>query len=451
EAKIYKLQPGFQEVVFGLNNGTVYKHYSGRWGDNHQITDPDFPVNVAVKDMAIYEKGDGDNGDEVIIAFANGKVFHQGGGSSNDAHMFMNRGISANAVEGANLDGIGSDELIVGFQDGKIYKSNGTWGQEIQITDPDFPPNVAVKDIAMYEKGDGDTADELIIAFADGKVLHQGSGNSNDAHMFMNRGISANAVAGANLDGNGTDELIVGFQDGKIYKSNGMWGQETQITDPEFPANVAVTDIAVYERGDLDNAEELIIAFSDGKVFIQGSANSNDAHMIINRGISANGVAGADLDGDGKDEIIVGFQDGKLYVNKTGLWGQNDLVYNGTVPVNSVVEANLDGNSILGKVVEQTVDQKGTGSKVGSFSLLQNYPNPFNPATTIRYLLLQPAFVTLKVYNLKGQEIETLVAGTQEAGEYNVHWNPTNLSSGVYIYQLRVGELIETKKLIFMK
>ena len=87
----------------------------------------------------------------------------------------------------------------------------------------------------------------------------------------------------------------------------------------------------------------------------------------------------------------------------------------------------------------------------GDFSLLQNYPNPFNPTTIIRFSLPKSGYVTLKVYNLLGQEIETLVNGERTAGGYNIEWHPSGLTSGVYFYRLSAGSYSEIKKMLFLK
>jgi len=86
-----------------------------------------------------------------------------------------------------------------------------------------------------------------------------------------------------------------------------------------------------------------------------------------------------------------------------------------------------------------------------AFSLAQNYPNPFNPSTTIRYAIAKPGHVTLKVFNLHGQEIATLVNENKSAGEYKIQWNPNNVPSGVYVYRLQAEEFVETKKLILLQ
>ncbi|MFC1569544.1 LamG-like jellyroll fold domain-containing protein [bacterium] len=84
-----------------------------------------------------------------------------------------------------------------------------------------------------------------------------------------------------------------------------------------------------------------------------------------------------------------------------------------------------------------------------SYRLNQNFPNPFNPTTQITYSIPRSDYVSLRVYDLKGREIETLVTQIQSAGEYSVGFNAGNLVSGIYFYKLIVGsEIVETKKML---
>jgi hypothetical protein len=85
------------------------------------------------------------------------------------------------------------------------------------------------------------------------------------------------------------------------------------------------------------------------------------------------------------------------------------------------------------------------------YSLSQNYPNPFNPTTHIEFSIPTDNFVTLKVYNLVGQEVSTLVSDQMKAGNYQVTLNATNLASGVYFYKLVTGSFASIKKLTFLK
>ena len=85
------------------------------------------------------------------------------------------------------------------------------------------------------------------------------------------------------------------------------------------------------------------------------------------------------------------------------------------------------------------------------FKLEQNFPNPFNPTTTIQYQLPQDAKVTLKVYDILGSEVATLINAEQEAGYYEVNWNASNLASGVYIYRLQTGSFVSEKKMMLLR
>jgi len=88
---------------------------------------------------------------------------------------------------------------------------------------------------------------------------------------------------------------------------------------------------------------------------------------------------------------------------------------------------------------------------LNSFELKQNFPNPFNPSTSISYSVPQNAFVTLKVYNILGNEVATLVNDEKPAGVYQVTFNASQLSTGIYFYTLQSGNFSETKKLMLMK
>jgi hypothetical protein len=85
------------------------------------------------------------------------------------------------------------------------------------------------------------------------------------------------------------------------------------------------------------------------------------------------------------------------------------------------------------------------------FKLSQNYPNPFNPSTTISYEISERSFVTLKIYDVLGNEIATLVNEEKPAGSYEIEFGGTGLQSGVYFYRLQAGSFIETKKMVLMK
>ncbi len=85
------------------------------------------------------------------------------------------------------------------------------------------------------------------------------------------------------------------------------------------------------------------------------------------------------------------------------------------------------------------------------YQLKQNYPNPFNPSTAIQFSMTHTGYVTLRVYNLLGEEIASLFSKILPAGTYETNWDASNFSSGIYFYRLQVNGFIETKKLLLVK
>ena len=85
------------------------------------------------------------------------------------------------------------------------------------------------------------------------------------------------------------------------------------------------------------------------------------------------------------------------------------------------------------------------------YLLYQNFPNPFNPTTTIKYSIPKLSFVTIKIYDVLGSEVATLLNEERPAGTYELNWNANNISSGVYFYTLQAGDFVETKKMILLK
>ncbi len=108
-----------------------------------------------------------------------------------------------------------------------------------------------------------------------------------------------------------------------------------------------------------------------------------------------------------------------------------------------------EGNTNFSKEVHTEIDM------ADSYELSQNYPNPFNPSTTITYTLPEKSFVTLKIFNVLGNEIATLINEEKSAGVYRIKFDVTELkneiSNGTYFYRLKVGEFTKTKKMIYMK
>lgn len=146
----------------------------------------------------------------------------------------------------------------------------------------------------------------------------------------------------------------------------------------------------------------------------------------------------AELDGQGNKATATDY----TYMDS------RDLI-NGVTYSYTLEAVDYDGNvDVYGPV---TATPLAVGAVPGEFALWQNYPNPFNASTVIRYELASDEHVTLKVYNIHGQEVASLVDADQRAGMYSVQWKGEGLGSGVYIYTLNAGNLSQTKKMVFVK
>ncbi len=159
---------------------------------------------------------------------------------------------------------------------------------------------------------------------------------------------------------------------------------------------------------------------NDADVKIIGNSQFSELH---------NGSMFADVMGEGRPQLLV-------------CYSRNGSRVNGFV--------NLYSSSMLVSVDDPANDKP---SKV---ELYPNYPNPFNPSTTIKYYLPKNEKVELKIFNILGQEVKTLVHSIQKNGEQKITWNGTNdrgqtVSSGVYVYRLKAGSSVLTKKMILLR
>ena len=110
----------------------------------------------------------------------------------------------------------------------------------------------------------------------------------------------------------------------------------------------------------------------------------------------------------------------------------------------------LADESLLAKDNLKPISYKGSLA-VTEYVLEQNYPNPFNPITIIKFQLPKEGVVTLKVYDILGREVKTLVDEFKESGKYEVTFDATELASGVYIYKITSGGYVSSKKMLLVK
>jgi hypothetical protein len=197
----------------------------------------------------------------------------------------------------------------------------------------------------------------------------------------------------------------------------------------------------------------------DGHTFLtgyfRGEINFGSGVIINSTDYSDAFVISYDQDGEVKWAKAEG---GSSYDQGSGITvdESGNCYLSGLVSQNYVFDtisaAGGEYNLFLAKLrTENAVSVENTKSAVNSFGLDQNYPNPFNPSTKIRYSVQAAEFVTLKIFDILGREIKTLVNENKPAGTYEVDFNAANIPSGIYFYNLTAGNFTDVKKMMVLK
>lgn len=147
---------------------------------------------------------------------------------------------------------------------------------------------------------------------------------------------------------------------------------------------------------------------------------------------------------DNKEFITRGFVEGSGTSTEMHKYSFTEDALNGTLYYR-LKQIDYNGNYSYSESIEIN------SVYASNFQLYQNYPNPFNPSTKIKYAITEQAFISLKVYDALGNEVSTLVNEVKPTGNYEVEFNGTGLSSGVYFYKLNAGSFVETKKMVLLK
>ena len=259
-------------------------------------------------------------------------------------------------------------------------------------------------------------------------------------HGFINEFVFAAAIdSGQNI--------YVGTRGGAIYKSTDdgtSWTKVYQSTS----SNPAISSIAITIKGTIfatDIMEGILRSTDEG---LSWQLVKADIRWQDNYPLNINQ----------KGEIYASGSDSKFYKSTDNGDSWQDIT--GNLALTTVRDIKFDRNDTMYLATDEavwrmspdsTVSVKDKKSVVIQYSLKQNYPNPFNPSTTISYSLPTRQNVTLKIYNILGKEIATLVKEEKPEGNYTVNFNAGKLPSGVYFYSIRAGTFSETKKLLLLK
>jgi hypothetical protein len=212
--------------------------------------------------------------------------------------------------------------------------------------------------------------------------------------------------------------------------------------------------------------------FLNNEVFLQRFTLDGQALWQSNLNIGNLNKRGI-VESDNFSNIIFWYQSNGMYAQKidaagNSLWSEDKLVSNliaianfiptenhgaiiigGSQPL-TIYAQQISKYGNLGEVIT-SVKEDENNIKPNDFYLAQNYPNPFNPTTRIDFVIKENGLTSLKVYDLLGREVATLVNENLQAGTYYAEFNGSNLPSGIYFYQLQAGNFVQTRKMILLK
>lgn len=292
------------------------------------------------------------------------------------------------------------------------------------------------------------------------------------------------------LDNDGKKDMLLGAFDGKLryLKNTGT------LPNPVFTLQTSLLDtidvgqsstpqlIDIDNDGDLD----LFIGNWNGRISYyknDGTASSfnftivSSFYLNIDAGDESN-LAFTDIDNDGDYDMFIGRRDGRItFYRNTGNASSSNFVFvtddyafinvtSNSVPAFADINSDSDKDLFVGCIKGgiyyfENLDvigvQQISNNIPKQFMLYQNYPNPFNPSTHIRFNIPPfeggkgSDFINLTIYDITGKEIKKLLNSPLAPGMYEVEWNASNYSSGIYYYILKAGNYSESKKMILIK
>jgi len=216
---------------------------------------------------------------------------------------------------------------------------------------------------------------------------------------------------------------------------NSAWTKEWKGDYPSGPQTPPDLTLGINDLVDLPTGGCVIV----GEATKLNQADPINPNMLNPMAIAFNS------DGDIAWKIRIDKEGVYLGCFSKAIWDNNHYLI--------MVGENMDTSKLIWKysVDGVTAVEKNCSSLPSEFRLGQNYPNPFNPTTTINFSIVDPGLVSLKVYNLLGQEVAILVDEELSPGNYNAKFDAGNLSSGIYVYVLKTSNYTASKKMILLK
>jgi len=423
----------------------------------------------------------GDQGDKDMFFINNG----DGTFSENENLSFLNPGEFSAAGGWTDFDNDGDkDLLIVNYQgvNNELYQNELIESGIATFTQINSQPIVQDQDYDLapsFGDYDNDGDMDVFIGTWIGRknLLFKNNGNFTFQKILSGPVVEQTWTLGytwLDFDNDGYLDLFVANSQGEdntLYQNNGN-GTFTKVSQSAAGnilsswGNTYSVSVADYDNdGDID----IYIPGSQAALFRNDIGSNNNWVNIKCKGVQSNSI------GIGtvirlKAEISSGnfvWQMREIHGGPTGDRAQNNQRAHFGLGTASIIDSlviewpsgikdlytNLNVNQFFNAIEGAnplSVKNSGAGTP-DNFILQNNYPNPFNPSTIIKYSIASESFVTLAVFNSLGEKISALVQENKPAGQYSVNFNASKLPSGVYFYQLKANNFLETKKMILTK
>jgi len=406
-------------------------------------------------------------------------LLNKGNGKYNEAVNYE-VGDAPGSIFGSDLDGDGDVDLVTAnYESNNISvlfnEDNGTFQAAMDYTVGVGPSSVYASD--LDQDGDKDLAVTNSYSSAArtlSVLVNEGMGTFQSA-VFYPVGTMPTSLKASDFDSDGDNDLAVtiGYTDKvAILKNNGDATFQTAVN-----YTVGQTPWAVF-ISDFDNDSDMDLAVAN--------AGSNNVSILKNDGSGnfmdkTNYYAGetpvsvfaSDFDGDGFNDLALTTVGNWVTDSIAVLLNNGDATFqrlNNYVAgkgCNSVFASDFDNDGDIDLAISNGssdnvsvlhnqniltgMDEPNEILLLYNFSISQNFPNPFNPTTKISWQSPVASHQTLKVYDVLGNEVATLVDEFRNAGSYNVDYNASKLASGVYFYRLQAGDFVQTRKMILLK
>ena len=300
------------------------------------------------------------------------------------------------------------------------------------------PDNIQV----ILDEGVSTTYSGNNFAFSEAAAEVNGTVKDENGNLLIGTDVYINGNFGSfnrNVRTDNTGTFRIGFLSGELPASDIELGSGYSDNNSLITASIHIPTV---NSGDILTRDLTIFQTNStitGTVTLEG--NPPNMSLEILAVVSDTGYVRTFTNFDGNYTLNVS---DKLYNYDIGL-GQPLSNYPGYSITAHPGQTNANLNFTMTDV------EKNQSVIPNDFSLSQNFPNPFNPTTLISYKLKETSRVQLKVFNILGNEVETLVNEQKPAGNYEITWNALNLPSGVYFYRLQAGSFIDTKKMVLLK